>query len=166
MKTLLKIIVSLAAVGVVAVVSFVAFNLYRSSGNETVEQSTSIETVEQPPNLEETDEATPNLARTGTFSGLNDYKTSGEASVQDVDGKQVLTFSSDFKADNGPDLLVYLSKNNVQSGEPLGTFVSLGKLKLENGKQAYDLPEDAATYKSVVIFCRSFNAPFGAADLK
>ena len=79
--------------------------------------------------------------------------------------KKVLKFSSDFKADNGPDLLVYLSENEVQSGGELDPFVSLGKLKSNSGEQIYSLPDDVSNFKSVVIFCRAFNAPFGATDL-
>ena len=70
---------------------------------------------------------------------------------------------------NGPDLRVYLSANRADG--PEGGFdddyVSLGRLKGNQGDQNYDVPDgvDLSRLSTVVIWCDRFNAVFGAADL-
>ena len=75
-------------------------------------------------------------------------------------------FDDDFVSSNGPDLLIYLSENDVESGEPLGEFVSLGDLQQTAGGQVYVLPDNIQDFQSVVIWCRAFGQLFGAADLQ
>ena len=51
----------------------------------------------------------------------------------------------DFRATNGPDLVVYLAKHpapRVADDVTGGGFVSLGKLKGNVGNQNYDVPPD------------------------
>ena len=89
-----------------------------------------------------------------------DHPTSGKASVNS--DKTVLSFTN-FKTDNGPKLLVYLS-NDVNSTE----YVNLGDLKGISGNFNYSIPAntDLAKFKIVNIWCVDFSVSFGTAELK
>jgi hypothetical protein len=84
------------------------------------------------------------------------------------DGVQVVRLQ-DFKTTNGPDLFVVLasSANPDQDGVKSGEYLQLAALKGNQGNQNYELPADAdlGKYKSVVIWCRTFNVVFGYATL-
>jgi hypothetical protein len=111
-------------------------------------------------------DANGELVKSGTFVDADPvHKGDGMASVYKTDNTPVLILEDDFSVTNGPDLVVYLSKNNVAAGEDLGDFVSLGNLQSASGKQAYSLPEDYADFTSVVIWCRAFGVLFSSADL-
>ncbi|RPD97745.1 hypothetical protein EGM88_08120 [Aureibaculum marinum] len=88
------------------------------------------------------------------------HVTSGNVAVSS-DGKQ-LNFTN-FKTDNGPKLLVYLT-TNVGSSD----FVSLGDLKGIQGNYTYAIPSntDISKYKIVDIWCVDFSVSFGHAELK
>ena len=88
------------------------------------------------------------------------HPTSGKASVNDKNTALLLT---NFKTDNGPKLLVYLS-TDVNSTE----FVNLGDLKGISGDFTYNIPAytDVAKYKIVNIWCVDFSVSFGTAELK
>ena len=88
------------------------------------------------------------------------HTTSGKASVNS--DKTVLSFTN-FKTDNGPKLLVYLS-TDVNSTE----YVNLGDLKGISGDFTYTIPEntDLSKYKIVNIWCVDFSVSFGTAELK
>lgn len=95
------------------------------------------------------------------------HYASGEAVVEkDSQGKVVLKFKN-FKAADGPDLFVYLSKNKEINTikKDLGEIVSLGELKNIQGEQTYNLPDDYNDFNSVVIWCRAFDVNFSSADL-
>jgi hypothetical protein len=85
------------------------------------------------------------------------------------DGKPLLRLE-DFSATNGPDLFVVLSSsaNPDQDGLKSGAYVQLEALKGNLGNQNYELPADVdlSQYKSVVIWCRTFNVVFGYATLQ
>ena len=70
---------------------------------------------------------------------------------------------TNFKTDNGPKLLVYLS-NDVNSTE----YVNLGDLKGISGDFTYSIPAntDLAKFKIVNIWCVDFSVSFGTAILK
>ena len=98
----------------------------------------------------------------GSFADADNFhKTSGIAKITVIDGKRYLSFE-DFKTTNGPDLYVYLSKDNGA-----GDFVNLGRLKGNIGNQNYEIPEgtDIDSYSKVLIWCRTFSVLFGSADL-
>ncbi len=75
---------------------------------------------------------------------------------------QTLNFTN-FKTDDGPKLLVYLT-TAVGSSD----FVSLGDLKGIEGDYAYSIPvnTDLSKYKIVDIWCVDFSVSFGHAELK
>jgi hypothetical protein len=98
-----------------------------------------------------------------------DHATSGELVVlRGADGALYVRFV-DLRADNGPDLKVYLSTNPVDG--PGGAFdddaIDLGRLQGNIGSQNYLVPAgtDLSRFRSVVIWCDRFNSPFGAAPL-
>jgi hypothetical protein len=104
----------------------------------------------------------------GEFVSL-DHTTSGAVRVVDVgDGARVVRLEG-LATDNGPDLYLYLSTNGADG--PEGAFddeyVSLGRLKGNQGDQNYQLPRDVDLdrYASVVIWCDRFDSAFGAAAL-
>jgi hypothetical protein len=104
----------------------------------------------------------------GTFVS-REHHTSGVVRVlAHGDGRRVVRLEA-LDTSNGPDLYVYLSANRADGAE--GGFdddyVSLGRLKGNQGDQNYEVPAgaDLDRLSTVVIWCDRFNAVFGAADL-
>ena len=115
--------------------------------------------IENPTNIieEVVTETTMNVM--GDFvSGA--HPTSGKASVND---KKTTLSLTNFKTDNGPKLLLYLS-TDVNSTE----FVNLGDLKGIEGDFTYAIPENTnlSKYKIVNVWCVDFLVSFGTAELK
>lgn len=105
-----------------------------------------------------------NNSRKGVFAGKNGYTASGEASLEVAGGNGIkLTLADNFSTSNGPGLYLYLSnKSNSTTGG-----AELGKLRKTSGSDSYTLDGVALDqYKYVLIFCKPFNIPFGAAELK
>ena len=116
----------------------------------------------RPPGLE------PTILSTSPFRSLG-HTTSGQAvALELADGRRFLRLV-DLRTSNGPDLFVYLSRASVDA--PRDTFdddfVSLGRLRANQGNQNYAIPLGAPLnqYQSVVIWCRRFTYAFGAAAL-
>ena len=88
------------------------------------------------------------------------HPTSGTVSVNS--NKSILSFIN-FKTDDGPKLLVYLS-TDINASE----YVSLGDLKGIEGNYSYIIPAntDLLKYKYVNIWCVDFLVSFGTAELK
>jgi hypothetical protein len=98
------------------------------------------------------------------------HNVDGKATIYRLeDGKPLLRLE-DFSATNGPDLFVVLSSstNPDQNGLKNDAYVQLEALKGNLGNQNYELPGDVdlSQYKSVVIWCRTFNVVFGYATLQ
>ena len=105
-----------------------------------------------------------NILRTGSFVGVGDgiHNAEGIAKVVPLqDGSNILRLEN-LHVTNGPDLYVYLATDKTASD-----FVSLGKLKANNGNQNYDIPSetDLTRYDTVLIWCRPFSVLFGSAEL-
>lgn len=102
--------------------------------------------------------------------GSLDHHTSGVVRVLELaDGARVLRFEG-LDTSNGPDLYVYLT-SNPPDGDEGGfddDFVSLGRLKGNQGDQNYDVPVDVDLTRlaTVVIWCDRFDSAFGAARLQ
>ena len=105
----------------------------------------------------------------GTFRSL-DHETSGRATLSRADDGNYYVRLEDFATENGPDLFVYLSTAppTAEGRAFAEDFVDLGPLKGNIGNQNYLVPEaiDLEKYQSVVIWCRRFTTPFGAAPLE
>lgn len=117
------------------------------------------------------DEAAPSSATvqggTTAFES-KDHTTTGQVQLLRGEGGSIVRLE-DLDTDNGPDLFVYLSPAGVEaSGKALGEgALDLGELKGNVGDQNYAVPAgtDLSTYRSVVIWCKRFAVPFGAAPL-
>ena len=88
------------------------------------------------------------------------HPTMGSATVNENVTSLALT---NFKTDDGPKLLLYLS-TEVDSNE----YVDLGELKGLEGNYNYAIPAgtDIEKYKYVVVWCIDFSVSFGHAELK
>ncbi|MDB4105597.1 DM13 domain-containing protein [Salibacteraceae bacterium] len=89
------------------------------------------------------------------------HPTTGTATIQMDENKTILSFT-DFKTDNGPKLLVYLSDDKNDS-----KFIDLGELKSTEGSFYYEVDPsiDFSEYDNVLIWCKSFSVLFGSAEL-
>ncbi|MBK5278125.1 MAG: DM13 domain-containing protein [Bacteroidia bacterium] len=101
------------------------------------------------------------LVKSGTFVGVG-HTVSGTAAVYESAGKKTVLLEP-FSSQNGPDLKIYLSKDDKAS-----SYISLGKLKSTEGKQSYEIPDnpDLADYKYVLVWCEQFTVVFGKAEIK
>jgi Electron transfer DM13 len=93
-----------------------------------------------------------------------EHTTAGAAQIVTENGKRFLVLDSAFMTDEGPDLLVLLHQEQMPQTYAQN-YISLGELKNAKGEQRYAIPDDADldTFRSVVIWCRQFNATFGYA---
>jgi hypothetical protein len=118
-------------------------------------------------------ETAPDLS--GTFVSA-EHPTTGTIRTLEENGRRYLEFEADFETDPGPDLVVVLHRAGdvlaTTSGPdyPLqeGDYVELGALQMTQGTQRYAIPTslNPADYGSVAVWCRRFNATFGAASLQ
>jgi hypothetical protein len=114
---------------------------------------------------------TPQAVAQGEFVDADAiHKGSGHAKVFLVGVDRYIVRLEDFRATNGPDLVVYLAKHpSPTQGSHVkdGGYISLGKLKGNVGNQNYAVPggTDIADYNSIVIWCELFGVLFSAAAL-
>ena len=105
-----------------------------------------------------------NMLRIGSFVGIGDgiHNAEGIAKVVPLQGGSNILRLENLHVTNGPDLYVYLATDKSASD-----FVSLGKLKANNGNQNYDIPSetDLTRHNTVLIWCRPFSVLFGSAEL-
>jgi len=87
---------------------------------------------------------------------------------EQIDGKIFVVFNESFSTPNGPDLVVYLTKNSsATSRDDISKGVELGELKSITGKQVYEVSTNLniKEYNSVSIHCKAFNVPWSYAPL-
>ncbi|MBI1968755.1 DM13 domain-containing protein [Candidatus Woesearchaeota archaeon] len=91
-----------------------------------------------------------------------DHDVAGRAILLESDGKRILRFE-DFETINGPDLFIYLSKDNSNKD-----FINLGEIKATKGNVNYDVDSsiDISQYNHVLVWCRAFKVLFSYAELK
>ncbi|SDL94312.1 DM13 domain-containing protein [Chryseobacterium taihuense] len=87
----------------------------------------------------------------------------GKAEIYEKNGTYTLVFNENFTVSNGPDLYVYVSKEQQPS-----QFISLGKLKSVNGGQTYTFMSSVnfEEYKYAVVHCQQYNHLFSYASLQ
>ena len=112
--------------------------------------------------------ASPAILAKGSFvagSTAGD-QAEGTATIYTLaDGKRVLRLEN-FRTSNGPDLVAALHTGaNPETDD--GSYFTLEGIKGNQGDQNYELPADldVSKYRSVVIWCRTFNIVFGYATL-
>ena len=114
--------------------------------------------------------AGPVQLATGRFKDADSiHKGSGTATLYRLaDGQHVLRLEG-FEVTNGPDLRVLASAHpDPTNGDEVHQgYRDLGALKANIGSQNYALPADvdAASFHSVVIYCRAFSVIFSVAAL-
>ncbi len=117
----------------------------------------------------------PTIVSAGSFAS-GEHPTQGKARIIAQNGKLFLELDQGFKTSSqGPDLVVILHRSSNVLGTtkppayPLkaGDYLFLAPLRKFSGAQRYAIPTTVklAEYKSAVIWCRKFNATFGAAKL-
>ena len=111
----------------------------------------------------------PNALVAGSFHD-GAHKTSGMATVYELEeGKRILRLTS-FATSNGPDVHVYLvAATDATDSDTVkkAGFVDLGSIKGNVGDQNYEVPSDAnlGKYQAVTIWCARFGVNFGTAPL-
>lgn len=115
------------------------------------------------------------LLRSGSFV-TGEHETTGKAELVERAGKRVLELDSAFATTAGPDLVVILhrSADVIGSTQPPAHSIQpsdwllLAALKQSSGAQSYEIPDtvNLDEFQSVAVWCRQFNATFGAASLK
>lgn len=113
--------------------------------------------------------------RTGNFIS-GEHTTTGVASIVQENGTYFIELDQTFKtSSSGPDLFVILHRSPdilkitkpPAFGIAEGDFVTIAPLKSFNGKQRYEIPKNIQpdSFKSVLVWCRQYNATFGFAPL-
>jgi hypothetical protein len=90
------------------------------------------------------------------------HTVSGTVKAYNSNGKKTIVLDP-FSSQNGPDLKIYLSKD-----ENASQYINLGPMKSTTGKQSYDVTgmPDLDEYKFVLVWCEQFSVLFGKAELK
>jgi Electron transfer DM13 len=116
------------------------------------------------------------VLRSGTFVD-GEHPTKGTARIVQKGNERILELDRAFQTStSGPDLVVILHKSpdvigsTVPPAYPIkkGDYVSIAPLKLYSGAQSYVIPAsiNSEDFASAAIWCRKFNATFGAARLQ
>jgi hypothetical protein len=139
------------------------------------DSTTQVETTDTSPSTT-VSQTTGDIIKQGSFVDAEHPTTGAVKVITGEDGKTYIEFGEDFKTDSGPDLFVVLhqSPDIIASAEPPnygieeGSYVTLAPLQSTSGTQIYEIPEDVNLnqYQSVAVWCRQFNATFGAASLQ
>jgi hypothetical protein len=97
----------------------------------------------------------------------SEHPTEGMATIVQMGRHKYLKLDSTFKSEDGPDLFVILHRQDSPTRYQRKDYVNLGRLKNIGGEQMYRIPSGVkvADFKSVVIWCRQFNATFGFAPI-
>ncbi|MBE9160581.1 DM13 domain-containing protein [Nodosilinea sp. LEGE 06152] len=138
--------------------------------------ATSEESTSTPEPEAATSAAEPSVIKSGSFVS-GEHETSGGARIIDDGGQFVLELDETFQTSSmGPDLVVVLHRSDdvISSTEPPAfplqesDYVVLAELESFSGIQRYAIPADINLddYQSAAIWCRRFNATFGAATLQ
>lgn len=106
----------------------------------------------------------------GAFTPREHTGRGGVRVEEPADGARRMLFMDDFETDDGPALVVVLSPlpaAELTGENALADAVVVGDLVARRGAQAYALPAamDVGGFRSVHVWCRSFDVLFAASDL-
>ena len=152
--------------------------LFVAVGCNSVQQETAnnttpiVESNENAPSDESSLEEKSNI-KVGSFVS-GEHPTLGTVRLVSEKEQTFIELDSDFKtSEMGPDLVVILHRSSDVIGStnppayPIqeGDYVIVAPLSQFSGTQRYVVPEgiNVTEYKSIAIWCRKFNATFGAA---
>lgn len=95
------------------------------------------------------------------------YNIYGTATLSSDAGVLTLTFDKNFSTVSGPDLHVYLAKNNQSPTVAGNTNLELAALKSLSGEQSYTLTQGVKIddYDNVLIHCKGGNHFWGGGTL-
>ena len=98
----------------------------------------------------------------GTFNNGPYGVVSGSAKIYSQNNQLILALEN-FNSSNGPDLHVYISKEE----QPVN-YIDLGRLQSVTGNQQYPLTGNInfSEYKYALIHCQRYDHLFGSAQLK
>ncbi|MEA5536911.1 DM13 domain-containing protein [Crocosphaera sp. XPORK-15E] len=155
--------------------------LFAAVGCKSVQQETANNTnpIVESSESTESDESTSEKESTikvGSFVS-GEHPTEGNVRIISEEAQTFIELDSNFKtSEMGPDLVVILHRSSDVIGStnppayPLqeGDYVVIAPLNQFSGMQRYVIPEEInlTEYKSVAIWCRKFNATFGAAVIQ
>ena len=166
-------------------ISFVTLTVVGCASEATQKQavvSPSVTTDESPaqsaqsqPTAQVANATESEASRSGSFVA-GEHPTQGLARIVTRNGQSVLELDQNFKtSEMGPDLVVVLHRSSDVLGSttppayPLkkDDYTFVAPLQKFSGAQQYPIPETVkvSDYQSVAIWCRKFNATFGAAKL-
>lgn len=154
----------------VSLIGIVAIAIAGCNTNVPSTQASSPETTSSPAQTDSspTSEmpASTQMTRSGSFVAA-EKSTQGMASIVTENGQNYLVLDDAFKTGEGPDVFVLLHKEDNPKNYQASDYVNLGMLQKINGTQRYAIPAgtNLADFRSVVIWCRQFNATFGYATL-
>ena len=147
------------------------------TSKESISQPSASSVTQSVPTSRASDGAVKSdVVKSGSFVS-GEHTTQGTVQIVTKNGKPVLELNDAFKtSEMGPDLVVILHRSNQVLGStkppsyPIkqSDYVIIAPLKKFSGAQSYAIPDNInlAEYKSAAIWCRKFNATFGAATLK
>ena len=97
----------------------------------------------------------------GSFSNGPHGMVSGLAKIY-TKGSETQLALENFSSSNGPNLMVYLSKEK----DPIN-FVKLGDLKATGGNQLYNIPQNIkfTDYTYALIYCKAHSKLWGFAQI-
>ena len=106
-----------------------------------------------------------------TWSSDSIHYANGSVDIVKVNDKFYVQLNKDFNAGFAPDLYVYLTKGHIKSDSQFKNEtmkLELGKLVKGSGASYYEVPSHLSKYAtavpfSVVIHCKRFDEPMGAA---
>jgi len=99
-----------------------------------------------------------------------DERLRGSWSIETREDGRYLVFADNFNTASGPDLKIFLSKqdvNDVRGRTATNDAIKVSALKSPSGAQEYKLPESVnlADYTSILIHCEQFSHFWGGANL-
>lgn len=148
----------------------------QSGSNAVSESPKSNDPVVNSPSPQTAQSSQLSVLRSGTFVD-GEHPTQGNVRIIKQNNQRLLELDKTFTTStSGPDLVVILHRladvigSTTPPAYPIkeGDYVLLAPLKSYNGTQSYLIPAslNLDDFKSAAIWCRRFNATFGAATLK
>jgi hypothetical protein len=149
----------------------------RQSGSNAVSESPkSNDPVANSPSPQTAQSSQVSVLRSGKFVD-GEHPTQGGVRIIKQNNQRLLELDQTFTTStSGPDLVVILHRladvigSTTPPAYPIkeGDYVLLAPLKSYSGTQSYLIPANLNLddFKSAAIWCRRFNATFGAATLK
>lgn len=175
MKRINLLILTLSSLLIVSCVPDVSKNQSEQSPT-TVNATIPVSAPGTEPESQSAESQESTVIKSGTFVS-GEHTTQGTVRLTNKDDKSFIELEQSFKTSElGPDLVVILHRSNdvINSTKPPAyplkkrDYIIIAPLQKYSGAQTYAIPNNIklGDYKSVAIWCRKFNATFGAANLR